>query len=109
MRRLHFFLLFLLATSSFAAPKLSRDLARKRISELGSSQLVADAVEIREITPEGPDHVIVESTITLAFQFKKTDEGAWAVDAIRLGDRDWVNMNELLAAIYHGNPPKLAP
>src|SRR5207302_2023104 len=45
------------------------------------------------------------TTITLAFQFKKTDSGEWDVDAIRFGDRDWVNMSELLAAINHGRLP----
>src|SRR5215469_17431291 len=107
-RRLNAFLLLLLATTSFAAPSLNRDLARKRISELASTNLAADAIEIREITLEPPGSAIVESTVTLAFQFKKTDAGAWTVDAIRLGDRDWVNMSELLAAIYHGNPPAVS-
>jgi hypothetical protein len=105
MRRLGVLLLILLTTTSFAAARLSRELARKRISELSSSKLLLGAIEVREITQDSPNRATVESTITLAFQFKKTDQGAWAVDAIRFGDRDWVNMSELLAAIYHGNLP----
>ena len=110
MRRLCLLLFILLPTTSiFGATKLNRDTARKLISELGSSTLVPDAVEIREITPMPPDRAVVESTITLAFQFQKTKEGAWSVNAIRFGDRDWVNMSELLKAIYHGNPPEDSP
>src|ERR1051326_8343096 len=106
MRSVHVLLLLLfLTTSSFAAPKLSRDIARKRIAELGSSTLIPDAIEIREITHDSADGATVETTITLAFQFTKNPQGAWVVDAIRFGDRDWVNMSELLIAIYHGNPP----
>src|SRR5438270_11061997 len=105
MRAAHVLLPILLATSGFAASKLGHDVARKRISELGSSTLVLDAVEIRQITQQSADRAIVETTITLAFQFTKSEQGAWVVDAIRFGDRDWVNMSELLNAINHGNPP----
>jgi len=105
MRRFQLLLLILFTTTSLAAPTLSRELARQRISEFASSKLVLDAIEIRRITQDSADHATVESTVTLAFQFKKTDQGLWTVDAIRLGDRDWVNMSELLAAIYHGKPP----
>src|SRR5262249_28329463 len=106
MRHLYLLLLTLVAASAFAAPKLSRDVARKRISELSSSQLVPDAIEIREISQDSAGRAIVETTITLAFLFKKTSEG-WAIDAIRLGDADWMDMSELLAAIYHGAPPEV--
>src|SRR3954464_3718505 len=105
MRRVPLLFFMFIASVVWAAPKLSHDVAKKRISELASSTIVPDAIEIREITQVPPNQAIVESTITLAFQFKRLKEGAWAVDAIRFGDNDWVNMNELLIAVYHGNPP----
>jgi len=61
-------------------------------------------IEIREITMPASDQAIVVTSITLAFQFKKTDSGYWDVDAVRLGDRDWIHMAELLAAIYASHP-----
>src|SRR5438128_2978951 len=111
-RRFLLLLLMLFTTNALAATKLSRELARKRISELVSFKLVPDAIEIRRISEDSAGRAIAETTITLAFQFKKTDSGEWDVDAIRFGDRDWVSMSELLAAIDHGKPaatPVLPP
>jgi hypothetical protein len=108
MRRFSIPVFLLLTAVGIAAPKLNRETATKRIDELTSSTLALDAIEIREITQTQPDRAIAESTITLAFQFKKLKEGAWEVDAIRFGDRDWVNMSELMAAVSHGRPPDLS-
>ena len=105
MRRFSIPVFLLLTAVGFAAPKLNREIATKRIAELTSSTLTLDAIEIREIKQMPSDRAIAETTITLAFQFKKAKEGAWEVEAIRFGDRDWVDMGELLAAVYHGNPP----
>ena len=107
MRRLLLASLLLASANGLAAPKLSRELARKRIYELSSSKLLPAAIEIREIQPEPSNQATVESTITVALQFKKTSGGVWTVDSIRLGDADWLNMNELLGAIYHGRPAEL--
>jgi len=108
MRRFVLVLLVLHAGVGFAASTPSRQLVRKRIAALATSQIENDAIEIRGIKSNGPGEAIVESTVTIAFQFNKTEAGDWAVDAIRLGDRDWVSMNELLAAIYQGKQPKIA-
>src|SRR2546423_8556711 len=99
--RFAIFLIVLMTAPGVAAPKLSRELARKRISELAQFKLVPDAIEIRRIDSDGDNGAIAETTVTLAFQFKKTNGGPWAIDAVRLGDSDWVNMTELLAAIHH--------
>ena len=95
------------AVPAFAASKLSRELAKKRISQLVDSKLVPDAIEIRRLTPQGGSETLAETTITLAFQFEKNSKGLWTVKSVRLGDMDWLNMTELLAAIYHGNPPTM--
>ena len=83
--------------------RLSNDEARKKISEIGRSNLVPDAIEIRRIVSQTATQAIAESNVTLAFHFKKDKpEAEWRIDAVRLGDRDWISLDELLAAINEG-------
>src|SRR5688572_30582703 len=82
-----------------AGPRLAHDEARKKIAELGRSELVPDAIEIRRLVFQSDNEAIAESSLTLAFQFKKSTTGEWSVAAVRLGDRDWIDVSELLAAI----------
>jgi hypothetical protein len=112
MRRVHLLLIVMVVAAlaspaALAASKLSSKLAKTRISALMDSKLVPDAIEIRRIVPQGDTAAIAETTVTLAFQFRKDDKGLWTVDAVRLGDLDWLAMSELMAAIYHGSPPAL--
>jgi hypothetical protein len=101
-------LLIFFTATAFAASKPSPELMRKRISALANSELAPDAIEIRSVTSPSNNVAIAETTITLAFQFQK-DSGIWAVDAVRLGDRDWMSMDELLAAIHHRTTPPREP
>src|SRR5262245_57921905 len=100
--------LYLLLIACFALPactgaRLSHDEARKRIAEIGQSSLVPDAIEIRRIVSQTETSAIVEATVTLAFQFKRPSPNAeWRIEAVRLGDRDWISLDELLAAINEG-------
>jgi hypothetical protein len=82
-----------------AGSRLAHDDARRRIAELGRSDLVPDAIEIRRLVFQSENEAIAESSITLAFQFKRNPGGEWQVAAVRLGDRDWIDVNELLAAV----------
>jgi hypothetical protein len=92
-----------LALSACAGARLSQDEARKQIAAIGHSSLIPDAVEIRRITAQTGTEAIAEASITLAFQFKRSDANAeWRIEAVRLGDRDWVSLAELLAAINEG-------
>jgi len=96
-------LLSSLLLSSCASARLSHDEARRKIAEIGRSNLVPDAVEIRRIVSQTNTEAIAESSVTLAFQFKRaTPNAQWQIAAVRLGDRDWVSMDELLAAINDG-------
>src|SRR5262245_56946397 len=96
-------LLSSLMLSACAADRLSHDEARQKIAQIGRSNLVPDAVEIRRIVSQTETEAIAESSVTLAFQFKRASANApWQISAVRLGDRDWVSMNELLAAINDG-------
>jgi len=100
--------LHLLGISSFllvacTSARLSHDEARKRIAAIGQSSLVPDAIEIRRIVSQSDTSAIAESTVTLAFQFKRATANAeWRIEAVRLGDRDWISLDELLAAINDG-------
>jgi len=93
----------LFTLSACMSARLSQDEARKKISEIARSNLVPDAIEIRRIVSQTDTQAIAESNVTLAFHFKKDKpDTEWKIDAVRLGDRDWINLDELLAAINEG-------
>lgn len=98
--------LLILATlvlSGCAGARLSHDEARKKIAEIGTSELVPDAIEIRRIVSQTENEAIAESTVMLAFQFRKDEQtGEWRIESVRLGDRAWVDVDELLAAMNEG-------
>jgi len=92
-----------LALSACTGARLSHDEARKQIAGIGRSSLIPDSVEIRRIMAQTDTEAIAEASITLAFQFKRSSANAeWRIEAVRLGDRDWVSLDELLAAINEG-------
>ena len=83
--------------------RLSSDQARKKIAEIGQSSLIPDAIEVRRIISQDDTRAIAEATVTLAFQFSRPNEHAeWRIEAVRLGDRDWISLDELLAAVNEG-------
>jgi hypothetical protein len=102
-RALYLFLTGSLALSACTGARISHDEARKQITGIGRSSLIPDAIEIRRITAQTDTEAIAEASITLAFQFKRSSANAeWHIEAVRLGDRDWISLNELLAAINEG-------
>src|SRR5437867_11609057 len=99
----HVLLLGCLVLCSCTSARLSHDEARKKIAEIGRSNLVPDAIEIRRIVSQSDTQAIAEATITLAFQFKRDNPDAeWRIEAVRLGDREWISLDELLAGINEG-------
>jgi hypothetical protein len=100
--------LLLVLISCFALPactsaRLSHDEARKKIAAIGQSTLVPDAIEVRRIVSQSDTTAIAESTVTLAFQFERPNTNAeWHIESVRLGDRDWVKLDELIAAMNEG-------
>src|ERR1700739_3594812 len=92
-----------LALSACTGARLSHDEARKKIAEIGRSNLVPAAIEIRRIVSQTDTQAIAEATITLAFQFKRDNSNAeWRIEAVRLGDREWISLDELLPGINEG-------
>jgi hypothetical protein len=101
--RLKLLIIMSLLLSACAADRLSQGEARKKITEIGRSKLVPDAIEIRRIVSQSDTQALAEAGVTLAFQFKRENPNAeWRIDAVRLGDRDWISLDELLAAINDG-------
>ena len=99
----HFLLLLCLALCACTGARLSQDEARKKIADIGRSNLIPDAIEIRRIVSQSDTQAIAEATITLAFQFKRDNPDAeWRIEAVRLGDREWISLDELLAGINEG-------
>ena len=96
-------LLLSLALSACSSARLSHDDARQKIAAISRSRLIPDAIEIRRIVSQSDTQAIAESTVTLAFQFKRGNaKEEWQVEAVRLGDRDWISLDELLAGINEG-------
>jgi hypothetical protein len=91
------------ALPACTSARLSHDEARKKIAAIGQSSLVPDAIEIRRIVSQSDTSAIAEATVTLAFQFKRPNTNAeWRIEAVRLGDRDWISLDELIAGINEG-------
>jgi len=85
---------------SCAGARLSHDEVRRKVAEIGSSSLVPQAIDIRRIVSQSSNQAIAETSVALAFQFKRDAASSpWRIEAVRLGDRDWISMDELLAAI----------
>jgi hypothetical protein len=102
-RAIHLLLIGCFALPACTSARLSHDEARKRIADIGQSKLVPDAIEIQRIVSQSDTSAIAEATVSLAFQFKRANANAeWRIEAVRLGDRDWISLDELLAAINEG-------
>ena len=102
-RALHLVLFLSLALSACTSARLSHDQARRKIQEIGRSNVVPDAIEILRITSQTDTQAIAEASVTLAFQFRRDKpDSEWRIEAVRLGDRDWIGLDELLAAVNEG-------
>jgi hypothetical protein len=93
-------LLIAASTTACSGPRLSHDEVRKQIAAMGKSSLLPDSIQIQRIVSQSDTAAIAETTVSLAFEFKRDkDSGPWTIASVRLGDRDWIDVNELLAAI----------
>ena len=93
-------LLIAASTTACSGPRLSHDEVRKQIAAMGKSSLLPDSIQIQRIVSQSDTAAIAETTVSLAFEFKKDKaSGPWRIASVRLGDRDWIDVNELVAAI----------
>lgn len=82
-----------------ASRKLSDDTAKRKILELGLLDLKDKQIQVQRIVQSGEDQAVAEANLQLAFRLSKTKGKDWQVDAVRLGDRDWIGMQAFLAAL----------
>jgi hypothetical protein len=86
--------------SGCGGSRLSHDVIRKQVADLGTSTLVPSAVAVRRIVSQSGDRAIAETTVDLAFQFERdSDKSPWHITSVRLGDQNWVSVAELIAAL----------
>ena len=43
--------------------------------------------------------MIAETTVRMAFQFERGEDGQWRIDSARMGDRQWVDVGTFLEAL----------
>ena len=82
-----------------ASRRLSQDKAREKIQELGLAEFNDKQIQVEKIVHSGEDQAVVEANITLAFRLSKSKGKDWQVNAIRLGDRNWMDMKAFQAAL----------
>ncbi len=89
----------LLAAVSGCGPGLSARNARSQIARLGAAELVPSDVAIERIITEAGDRMIAETTVKMAFQFERGEDGEWQIVSARLGDRQWIDLATFLTAL----------
>ena len=50
------------------------------------------------------DKAIAETSVKIAFQFEKDNNGDWRIVSARLGDRNWVDVDTLLKVLEEQGP-----
>ena len=82
-----------------ASRKLSEGTAKEKILELGLLDVKDKQIQIHRIVHAGEDQAVAEAGLDMAFRLSKTKERNWHVNAIRLGDRTWIDAQAFLAAL----------
>jgi hypothetical protein len=82
-----------------ASRKLSEDTAKNKILELGLLDLKDKQIQVQRIVHSGDDQAVAEVSLQMAFRLAKSKGKDWQVNAIRLGDRDWISTQAFLAAL----------
>jgi hypothetical protein len=80
-----------------AAAKLGRGDARKLIAALSIFELSSGAVEIGEISSTEAE-ATARALVKAAFRFARGEGGRWRAVEIRVGDRQWEDLDVLAAA-----------
>jgi Type II secretion system (T2SS), protein G len=89
----------LLAGCGAASHKLSQDKVKEKIQELGLVELEGKQVEIENISQTAGSQAVAEANFKLALKLSKAEGKDWQIDAVRLGDRNWVEVKAFLAAL----------
>lgn len=87
---------------------LSSRTARQQIAELGDAALLTDDIQVQRIVTQLGDRAIAEANVRMAFQFERNAGGDWRIVSARLGEGEWIDVAELLAAIAARNTDETA-
>ncbi|MEW5974343.1 MAG: hypothetical protein AB1898_00930 [Acidobacteriota bacterium] len=90
---------FALVAACGGGRQLSQDTVKKRIQELSILQIKDKKIQVQRIEQTDQEHAVAEADLKLAFKFSKTAGADWQIEAIRLGDRDWLDMDVFLEAL----------
>jgi len=82
-----------------ASRKLSEDTAKEKILELGLLDLKDKQIQVQRIIHSGEDQAVVEASFQMAFRLSKKKGKDWQVNAVRLGDRNWIDAQAFLTAL----------
>lgn len=88
-----------LLTGCGASRKLSEDTAKEKILELGLLDLNSKQIQVQRIIQAGEDQAVAEASLPMAFRLSKTKGKDWQINAVRLGDRNWIDTQAFLAAL----------
>jgi hypothetical protein len=89
----------LLLAGCGASHKLSQDKVKEKIQELGLAELEGEQVEIENITQNAGSQAVAEANFRLALKLSRAEGRDWQIDAVRLGDRNWLEVKTFLAAL----------
>jgi type II secretion system (T2SS) protein G len=89
----------LLAGCGAASRKLSQDKVKEKIQELGLIELKGEQVEIKNISQNAGSQAVAEANFRLALKLSRAEGRDWQIDAVRLGDRNWLEVKTFLAAL----------
>lgn len=87
-------------TGCGASRKLSEDTAKEKILELGLLDLNNKQIQVQRIIHAGEDQAVAEASLPMAFRLSKTKGKDWQINAVRLGDRNWIDTQAFLAALH---------
>src|SRR5436305_3181183 len=85
---------FICAPARAAEKTLSKDIARKAIMRVAGLELKKSAVQIKQVSGASAP-VEVSAAIKTAFHFKQRADGSWQVVEVRVGDRQWEDIDLL--------------
>jgi len=94
-----FLLVVTLNLACSVSQKLSHDKAREKIQEIGLIQLNDKDIQVKEIVQSGDDQAVAEANLNMAFKLSRNKGEDWQVNALRLGDRNWLDIKSFRLAL----------
>lgn len=82
-----------------ASRKLSDGTAKEKIRDLGLADFKNKQIQIQRVIHAGEDQAVVEAGLQMAFRLSKSKGQGWQINAIRMGDRVWIDAQSFLAAL----------